>query len=59
MERVNETVETGACDVSEIANLSTCALAELKKNVDAEVAKRLEDLRSLMPAPKKRNRSKK
>lgn len=38
----------------QIADLSTGVLAELKRIVDAEVAKRLEECKALMPTPKKR-----
>lgn len=43
----------------QIADLSTGALAELKRVVDAEVAKRLEDCKALMPQKQKRVRKKK
>lgn len=38
----------------QIADLSTGLLAELKRVVDAEIAKRIEDCKMLLPTPKKR-----
>jgi len=46
-----------AYGADEIADLPTGTLAELKRVVDAEVAKRLEDCKALLP--QKRTRAKK
>jgi len=43
-----------AYGADQIADLSTGLLAELKKIVDAEVAKRLEECKALLPAKAKR-----
>lgn len=45
---------TDPYSAQQIADLSTGVLAELKKLVDAEVARRIEDCKALMPQPKKR-----
>lgn len=39
---------------SQIADLDTGTLAELKRIVDAEVAKRIEECKMLLPVSKKR-----
>jgi RecJ-like exonuclease len=45
--------------VEQVADLDTGTLAELKRVVDAEVAKRVEEYGLLLPVKLKRNRTKK
>lgn len=42
----------------QIADLDTGTLAELKRIVDAEIAKRIEECKLLLPVKQKRNRTK-
>jgi hypothetical protein len=58
---VDQVSEEGfdAYSADQIADLSTGVLAELKRIVDAEVQKRIEDCKMLLPVPKKRASRKK